>query len=269
MARAYGSAKGKMGAKSSLLDQEERSRELKALLGALEQIAARDCLLLSHQADRDPSLSHATARALFQGLLVVVPRVSLELLRFPDLAKRFFGLISAVFEVYPDRIGELPREDLIVLTRALCMGMESSSSSTSTASLEAIGGFVTCHVDAIATGQPGLGAHAAGSHSIMRVMLDAVMNFLLYGEVSDEAVSHAGNALLPLIMCEQGRYNELLIELVAQQSQPAVAQRLQEALGALLGSNGIQANTERENLIRFRANLQAFLIAVRSFLLRH
>ena len=103
----------------------------------------------------------------------------------------------------------------------------------------------------------------------MQLFLDAVMKFLLYGEVSDEAVGHAGNALLPLIMCEQARYNELLTELVSQQSQPALQQRLQEALAALLGTNGIQGNTEHGNLLRFRVNLQAFLATVRSFILRH
>ena len=149
------------------------------------------------------------------------------------------------------------------------LGMESTHTTTSTASLEAIGALVTYHVESLTAGQPGLGSHAAGPHSVLRVVLDAVMRFLLYGEVSDEAVEHAGNALLPLIMCEQGRYNELLSELVAQQNQPAVAHRLQEALGALLGTNGIQANTEKENFLRFRANLQAFLVTVRSFLIRH
>ena len=39
---------------------------------------------------------------------MVLPLMSCELLQFPKLARAFFGLLSYMMEVYPERVAALP-----------------------------------------------------------------------------------------------------------------------------------------------------------------
>ncbi|RZC68876.1 hypothetical protein C5167_032005 [Papaver somniferum] len=236
---------------SSLLSeaQTEKYKDLRALLQLITRLSSKDMIDFSSEPNEVDSPD--IGQVIYLGLHIVTPLISLDLLKYPKLCHDYFALLSHMLEVYPEKDTEVVN---------MCLG--------------ALNGLASFHYKEINTGKEGLGLHAAGhtdpsrnsQEGVLSRFLQSLLQLLLFEDYSTELVSAAADALLPLILCEQGVYQRLGNELIERQSNPALISRLSNALQALTSSNQLSSSLDRINYQKFRKNVYNFLIEVRGFL---
>lgn len=127
---------------------------------------------------------------------------------------------------------------------------------------------------AVAADPASAAALADGSQNAVALMtfFQLLLNKLLFDDTSDELVEHAADALLALILGYGEMFSSMIGELCAKLAadQPMAGQeqvaRLQAEVGGLLSNDGVAMNLERENKLKFRANVRRFLTTVRGFI---
>ncbi|KAL5998712.1 hypothetical protein ACLOJK_009657 [Asimina triloba] len=124
--------------------------------------------------------------------------------------------------------------------------------------LSALNALASYHYKERSAGKQGLGDHAEGfggpdgrfQEGILSRFLQSLLQWLLFEEYSTELVGAAADALLPLILCEQGLYQRLGNELMERQVNPIVKSRLANALHSLTSSNGLSSSLDRSSVKR-------------------
>lgn len=95
---------------------------------------------------------------------------------------------------------------------------------------------------------------------MMRTLLSRLTTDLLCARVHPDLVDPpAGNALLALIVVQQGHWHALVGALLNLQSDSTKRHTLATAFSDLLSTNGVSASLAKPNRTRFRANLQVLL----------
>ena len=74
------------------------------------------------------------------GLSIILPLISLELLKFPKLCHLYFTLLSYIMEVYTDQVAELAPPHFSTLMHSLEFGLQHSDPLVAQASLEGLAG---------------------------------------------------------------------------------------------------------------------------------
>jgi hypothetical protein len=250
----------------------EKYKDLRALLQLLSNICSKDLVDFSSE----PIEAHGTniSQVVFFGLHIVSPLISLELLKYPKLCHDYFFLLSHMLEVYPEMVAQLNGDAFAHICGTLEFGLHHQDIDVVDMCLRALQAIASCHKKETDVGKVGLGSNAtchtdpAGilQEGILSRFLRSLLQFLLFDEYSTDLVSAAADALLPLILCEQGLYQRLGNELIERQTNAAFKARLVSALQSLTSSNNLSSTLDRPNHQKFRKNLHAFLLQVRGFL---
>lgn len=140
--------------------------------------------------------------------------------------------------------------------------------------LRALKALASYHYKETGAGKVGLGSQATIykdldgklQDGILSRFLRLLLQLLLFEDVSTDLISASADALLPLILCEQGLYQSLGKELIERQANPTFRSRLANALQSLTSSNNLASTLDRTNYQKFRKNLFNFLTEVRGFL---
>uniref|UniRef100_A0A0R0KPQ7 Exportin-4 n=1 Tax=Glycine max TaxID=3847 RepID=A0A0R0KPQ7_SOYBN len=140
--------------------------------------------------------------------------------------------------------------------------------------LRALQALASYHYKETGSGNIGLGAHTVGhkdssgnvQEGLLNRFLRSLLQLLLFEDYSSDLISVAADALLPLILCEQGLYQRLGNELIERQPNATLKSRLANALHTLTSANQLSSSLDRINYQRFRKNLNSFLVQVRGFL---
>jgi len=91
--------------------------------------------------------------------------------------------------------------------------------------------------------------------------------FLLFGDFTADIIETASEALLPLILSERKNYSEMVQQIVNQQADSALKQRLGNAFNELTTKGNVSLSLDRKSISQFKKNLEEFLSNVKSFLL--
>ncbi|XP_026401021.1 exportin-4-like [Papaver somniferum] len=259
---------------SSLLSeaQTEKYKDLRALLQLITRLSSKDMIDFSSEPNEVDSPD--IGQVIYLGLHIVTPLISLDLLKYPKLCHDYFALLSHMLEVYPEKVAQLNASAFAHIAGTLDFGLRQQDTEVVNMCLGALNGLASFHYKEINTGKEGLGLHAAGhtdpsrnsQEGVLSRFLQSLLQLLLFEDYSTELVSAAADALLPLILCEQGVYQRLGNELIERQSNPALISRLSNALQALTSSNQLSSSLDRINYQKFRKNVYNFLIEVRGFL---
>ncbi|PSC75864.1 Armadillo-type fold [Micractinium conductrix] len=146
------------------------------------------------------------AALVFTGLDILVPLLSLELLKFPKLCRAYFALLAHMLEAYPERMAQLPPRVFQTLLSTLQFGVGATGDEEVTqAVFEAAAALAWFHVQETAAGGPGLGSNnAAGADGLtpLGTLLQASLQRLIHGEAGLEAVDHAAEAVLPMALAD-------------------------------------------------------------------
>jgi hypothetical protein len=63
------------------------------------------------------------AQVVFLGLNIVIPLISLELLKYPKLCRQYFSLLAHMLEVYPEKVAVLPQAQFGSIITSLDFGL--------------------------------------------------------------------------------------------------------------------------------------------------
>ncbi|KAF7805232.1 exportin-4 isoform X1 [Senna tora] len=257
---------------SSLLSEAktEKYKDLRALLQLLSSLCSKD--MIDFSSDSIETQGTNISQVVYFGLHIVTPLISVDLLKYPKLCHDYFSLLSHLLEVYPETFAQLNSESFAHVLGTLDFGLHHQDGDVVSKCLRALQGLASYHYKETGAGRIGLGAHATGlkdssgnlQEGLLSLFLRSLLQLLLFEEYSSDLISIAADALLPLILCEQGLYQRLGNELIERQSNPTLKSRLANALHTL--TSALSSSLDRINYQRFRKNLNNFLIEVRGFL---
>ncbi|KAG4189287.1 hypothetical protein ERO13_A08G217300v2 [Gossypium hirsutum] len=253
---------------STLLSEAktEKYKDLRALLQLLSSLCSKD--LVDFSSDSIEAAGINISQVVFFGLHIVTPLISLELLKYPKLCHDYFSLLSHIVEVYPETLAQLNSEAFAHIIGTLDFGLHHQDLEVVSMCLGALKALAAYNYREICAGKTGLvsAGHGNSPEGIFSQFLRSLLQLLLFEDYSPDLVSAAADALLPLILCEQGLYQKLGNELIERQTNPALKSRLANALHSLTSSNHLASRLDRVNYQRFRKNLNSFLVEVRGFL---
>ncbi|XP_077228967.1 exportin-4 protein isoform X3 [Tasmannia lanceolata] len=259
---------------SSLLSEAktEKYKDLRALLQLLTNLCSKDLVDFSSGSDEGENTD--ISQVVYLGLHIITPLISLDLLKYPKLCRDYFALLSHLLEVYPEKVARLNAEAFAHIVGTLDFGIRHQDTEVVNVCLSALNALASYHYKERSIGKEGLGAHAEGfedpngklQEGILSRFLQSLLHLLLFEDYSTELVDSTADALLPLILCEQGLYQRLGQELLEKQANPVFQSRLAVALQTLTSSNQLSSSLDRPNYKKFRKNLHNFLIEVRGFL---
>ncbi|KAL6989067.1 hypothetical protein U1Q18_014818 [Sarracenia purpurea var. burkii] len=259
---------------SSLLSEArtEKYRDLRALLQLLSKLCSKD--LVDFSSDSTETQGTNISQVVYLGLHIVTPLISLDLLKYPKLCHDYFSLLSHMLEVYPEMVAQLNGEAFNHVLGTLDFGLHQQDIEVVDMCLRALKALASYHYKEIGAGKDGLGSHATGykdpdgrlQDGILSRFLRLLLQLLLFEDYSTDLISAAADALLVLILCEQGFFQMLGNELIERQANPTFRVRLGNALQSLTTSNNLSNTLDRANYQKFRKNLRNFLIEVRGFL---
>ncbi|KAL4637696.1 hypothetical protein ACB092_03G094700 [Castanea dentata] len=259
---------------SSLLSEAktEKYKDLRALLQLLSSLCSKD--MVDFSSDSIETQGTNISQVVYFGLHIVTPLISLDLLKYPKLCHDYFALLSHLLEVYPETVAQLNSEAFAHVLGTLDFGLHHQDAEIINMCLRSLKALASYHYKETASGKTGLGLHAAGrkdsggnlQEGILSQFLRSLLQLLLFEDYSPDLVGSAADALLPLILCEQGLYQRLGNELIERQANPTLRSRLVNALQSLISANQLSSTLDRINYQRFRKNLNNFLIEVRGFL---
>ncbi|GMH10488.1 hypothetical protein Nepgr_012329 [Nepenthes gracilis] len=263
-----------MSRSSTLINEAkaEKFKCLRALLQLLASLCSKDLVDFSSEPIESQGIS--IGQVVYVGLHIITPLVSMDSLKYPKLCHDYFSLLSHMLEVYPEMVAQLNAEAFVHIMATLDFGLHHQDIEIVDKCLRALKALASYHYKETIAGRLGLGLHAAGFkdsdgkflEGIISRFLFSLLQLLLFEDYSPDLVSAAADALLPLILCEQGLYQQLGNELIERQTDPEHKSRLANALHALVSSNRLSSTLDRINYQRFRKNLLGFLIEVRGFL---
>ncbi|VFQ81253.1 unnamed protein product [Cuscuta campestris] len=253
-------------------EDTERYKDIRALLQLLSSLCSKDLIDFSSEAIETQGTN--ISQVVYTGLHIVTPLISMDLLKYPKLCHDYFSLLSHMLGVYPEMAAQLNNEAFAHIVGTLDFGLHHQDVEAVDMSLQAVNALASYHYKERGAGKIGLGSRASAStdsagnlqEGILSKFLRSLLQFLLFEDYSDDSVSSAADALLPLILCEQDLYQRLGHELIERQANPTFKLRLTNAFQSLTSSNGISSTLDRLNYQKFRKNLRAFLIEVRGFL---
>eukprot|EP01018_Ginkgo_biloba_P030182 Gb_04408 [translate_table: standard] len=253
--------------------ETEKYKDLRALLQLLTNLSSKDLVDFSSDSKGEAE-NPDVAQVVYLGLHIITPLISLDLLKYPKLCHQYFNLMAHMLEVYPEKVAKLSPEAFAHIVGTLNFGLRHQDVEVVNMTLTALNAIAFYHYKAVCKGQEGLGMHALttqGSNGAMQEgvlahFLRSLLQFLLFEDYSNELVSPAADALLPLIMCDTALYQRMAEELLQGQQNVVFQSRLATALHVLINSNQLTSSLDRANRQRFRKNLHEFLVDVRGFL---
>ncbi|KAJ7978174.1 Exportin-4 [Quillaja saponaria] len=259
---------------SSLLSEAntEKYKDLRALLQLLSSLCSKD--LIDFSTDSLETQGINISQVVYFGLHIITPLISLDLLKYPKLCHDYFSLLSHILEVYPETFAQLSGEAFAHVLGTLDFGLHHQDTEVVDKCLRALQALASYHYKETGAGKVGLGLHATLieesngklQKGILSRFLHSLLQLLLFEDYSSDLISTAADALLPLILCEQGLYQKLGSELIERQTDATLRSRLANALQTLTSANQLSSSLDRINYQRFRKNLNNFLIEVRGFL---
>ncbi|KAH6804809.1 exportin-4 protein [Perilla frutescens var. frutescens] len=250
----------------------EKYKDLRALLQLLSNLCSKD--LVDFASEPIETYGTSISQVVYTGLHIVTPLITLDLLKYPKLCHSYFSLLSHMLEVYPEIIVQLSVEAFSHILGTLDFGLHHLDIEVVDLCLRAVKALASHHYKDRVAGKVGLGSHATSykdpdgnfREGILSRFLRSLLQLLLFEDYNADLVGSAADALLPLILCEQGTYQSLLNELIERQRDPTFRSRLTNAFQALTTSNNLSSTLDRQNYQKFRKNLHSFLIEVRGFL---
>ncbi|XP_015609401.1 exportin-4 isoform X2 [Cephus cinctus] len=238
--------------------EEDTFQDILLLMQLLTNLLSKDIFDLSHWETRSGQDQPVTPADVFlYGLNIVMPMMTIDLLKFPSLCLQYFKMITFVCEIYPEKVCSLPEELLKQLLASVELGLFSFGHDITLLCCDIIQVMAKHIYSAAEKGHP--------RNQLMAPFMNLLMNLILSRQINSDHISNTSIPLYYLICCYQEQYQQLVQNLLASQTDPQVAERLAAAFTELTAN--IELNTERVQRLRFRDNFDKFIVNVHGFLM--
>ncbi|EDO28766.1 predicted protein [Nematostella vectensis] len=242
----------------SSLVEEEQFYDLLLLMKLLSHMLAQDILNLGPD---DGTEKISAGDVTLYGLNIILPLITVELLKFPSLCEEYFKLSTFVCEVYPEKVVALPDGLFHNMMSTLEVGLSIYDSDISKMSLESVASLIEHFFKEMRENPP------QRMLEIVRHFLRLIFNMVLLESFDMDLLQPASCAFHALICSNQGYYTELVRSLLAHQGDPVISQRLLGAFHQLTPSD-MKLSLDKHSKAQFRRNLDTFLANVKGFLCR-
>ena len=191
------------------------------------------------------------------GLNVVMPMMTMNLLKYPALCRQYFKMLLVFCELYPQRVCSLQGEIIQKLLGSVELGLFSFSPDITGLSCDILKAL-TSHIITDAN----IGGNA---NPLMLPFVSLILNLILTHQINSDAVSNVAIPFYNLITCYQEQYRQVVQNLLASQNDREIAQRLADAFTLL--TENIQANGNYSQQLKFRSNFDKFVVNVQGFMI--
>merc|ERR1719341_3193503 len=239
--------------------EEEQYRDLLLLMELLTNLLSKDFIdLAPPESSSDTTETVTAADVCLFGLNIIMPLMSAELLKFPNLCLQYFRTITFVCEIYPEKITTLDPELQKNLVASLELGLTSIGVDTV---------YTLCcdFIQVLGCYMVRQKIQSSPIYEPMRPFLKLLLDLILSQKINSELIPHSSATLYVLICLFQDTYHQLVELLIQSQAHDETnKQRLMEAFTQL--THNIPLSAERIHRIRFRDNFDKFIVNVRGFL---
>ncbi|XP_028413585.1 exportin-4-like isoform X2 [Dendronephthya gigantea] len=246
----------------SILAEEETFLDLLIFIKILSTIVNKEFFDFSvDEVHGEYTPGDGGANVVLYGLNILMPFITPELLKFPELKEEYFKLITFVCEEHFPTVCLMPDHLFANLMVSLEKGLTECGSDIAKSTLEALSSMA---LDLFRDQQQK--TTITERSAALKSMLKILFNFLLY-ETFDvvDLLIPAADAFRYLICCHQEEYTNLVQNLLASQTDAAVRQRLIDSFNKLIPPDANIAN-DKNYKETFRKNLDSFLANVKGLL---
>ena len=259
--------------------EDDQFRDLLLFMELLTNLLSKDFIDLAPP--EDPSQAGAddgvtAADVCLYGLNILMPLMSVELLRFPSLCLQYFKTITLVCELYPEKICALNLSLQKNLIASLEVGLTQSLGMSDTVYCLCCDFiqvlcrhlYVLCIVKQGQTGASSLSSETISIFEGLRPFLKLMMDLILSQKINSDLLANASSTLYVLICCYPENYKDLVNYLIESQGEADNGEnkrRLKGAFGEL--TKDLPLTSDRVNRMKFRENFEKFAVNVRGFLL--
>ncbi|KAJ8667435.1 hypothetical protein QAD02_009098 [Eretmocerus hayati] len=243
--------------------EEDAFQDILSLMQLLKNLLGRDIFNMnSKEPGADPNAPPPDQQVqpinvFFYGLNVVMPMMTIDLLKFPSLCLQYFKMITFVCELHPDKALTLPPELLQQLLISVELGLYSFGREITILSCDIIQVLAKHIFSEAEKGRP--------KSQIMAPFLNLLMNLIITHQINSDLLANTGIPMYFLICCYQEQYQQLVQTLINEQQDQATAQRLANAFQEL--TSNLELNTQQVNRLKFRDNFDKFIIEIQGFLM--
>ncbi|XP_069695986.1 exportin-4-like isoform X2 [Periplaneta americana] len=238
--------------------EEETFHDILLLMELLTNLLSKDFIDLSPpEGSSDGEQTVTAADVCLYGLNIIMPLMTVDLLKFPSLCLQYFKMITFVCEIYPDKVCQLPVDLLKSLLSSIELGLTTFGQDV----------IILCSdfIQVLGTHIHTSNLQSAPVYEALRPLLKLLMNLILSHQINSDLLPNTSTALFVLICCYQDDYQQLVQGLLNSQQDQVVGERLAKAFTEL--TTNLALNTERQNRVKFRDNFEKFIVNVHGFLL--
>ncbi|TPX33725.1 hypothetical protein SmJEL517_g03402 [Synchytrium microbalum] len=212
---------------------------------------------------------------VFHGVNTVIPLISAEMLKYPQLGREYVPLVSRLVQYFPERLIQLPAPLLSSLVKSLIYGFDATEYEIARSAFEAAMTLAIWSRKPEAIQDPAL----VYIQPHLDSLLSEILQCLLFKEFDPDLIESAGEAFFVLTICRNATYIEFVRQLVDSREDVAIKSRLSAAFVSLNQVLAIAASdvmtvvtSTSGTFLRgskfdsFRSGLVDFLVNVRGFL---
>ncbi|XP_050429581.1 exportin-4-like [Adelges cooleyi] len=235
--------------------EDQCYQDLYIFLDLLTHIMSKEVLDLS--SDGKNTNGKTAGDVCVYGLQIILPLMTIDLLKFPSLCSRYYRYVSYMCDMVPAKLCidnvEIFKGVLTTIELGLTMfGHEITSLCTDF--LQASASFLYSKENCT----------LYEAYSLLKPFLKFLMELIISCQISSDALSNIGHVLYTLICCYPEEFQQISMQLITNQNTTLISERLRNALELL--TNNIEFNGQRIMKCRFKDNFDSFLTNVRGFL---
>ncbi|XP_017771460.1 PREDICTED: exportin-4-like isoform X2 [Nicrophorus vespilloides] len=237
------------------LNEEGNFQDLCLVMDLLTYILSKDCLDLNPLINQEEPTVAASDVALY-GLRFIMPLMTLDLLKYPALCHQYYGLLTLINDIYPEKVCALPEDMLRKLLTSVEIGLTQFTADVAQPCLDFVAGLAT-HIFKHSMKQ-------SAAYQALMPFLKLIMDLTLSQQICTDMVATASLCIYTLICCYSEQYQMLVQNMIQMQTDPAVAERLATEFNRLMAN--VPLTCDRHKL-KFRDQFDKFICNVHGFLL--
>ncbi|KAK3925728.1 Exportin-4, partial [Frankliniella fusca] len=252
--------------------EDETFRDILLLLQLLRNLLSRDSLDLSTSSSpegQQPSV--AASDVVIYGLNIIMPIMSADLLKYPELCSQYYRTIMYLVMTIPDKVCSLPSDLLKRMLASVEIGLVAFGCDI----MQLCCTFIFSFANSVQRYVP----KGSEVYHAFQPFLNIFLNLILTDQVPTEVQSAVGGTFFTLISCFPDDYKLAVETLLQSQPDPAVAERLASAFTNLTESVELDNGPEldglsdrrreirrRSNRDKFKENFEKFCWTIHGFL---
>ncbi|XP_012525953.1 exportin-4 isoform X2 [Monomorium pharaonis] len=253
--------------------EEDSFQDLLLLMRLLTNLLIKDIFHINQETINQPTNQPESAASAAEsipstevflyGLNIIMPMMTMNLLKFPSLCLQYFKMVTFVCDLCPEKICGLSVKLLQQLLASVELGLYSFGNEVASLCCDTIQAL-TKHIwdETAQRRQP--------RNDIMAPFLNLLMSLILSHQMDSDLIPNASMPLYYLICCYQEQYQQLVRNIVSTQTDPETAQRLANEFTGLTQGLDLHYVTNadfRFQKTKFKENFEKFIVSVQGFLM--